>query len=218
MLVSESLNSRHLFENIRFSRDPRSLKHRYPVFNTLTFAQIANALQRATPDVFIGGKLDLNRFHRFLKATEGYNRGFEKMKDTLLEAAPYLGIVKYLKLPKDDKQALVGLEKLHHGEISLDEIENAVIPYEEANEESDYVVRSADGDTEPIFFRFGRALREPEINQLKYYYAYMHGDPEKTLWRNYLDTRPITKKNVEKEGKSMYYTRDPEEYQEGVYV
>jgi len=193
--------------SIPFKKNPSDLKGDYPIFGTLSWAYIANGLNNLMPDLFSEGKLELHRFYNFLRKTSPYDKGFDRMKDYLLQAAPLLGITKYLKLAKDERDQLKLQEKVYSGEYSLDYYENAEIPAEIA-EDNDYVLRSMYGETEPAYYRFDKGLTDHEINMMKVAYIYRYGDPEKTPWKNYLDARPIKIKNIEKHGKSVDRTRE----------
>lgn len=200
------------FTYIPFDRNPQDLKEEYPqLFGTLSFATIANALHNLTPELFVQEKIDLNRFYNFLRRFKGYQKSFKEMKDILLKAAPLLGITNKLKLRRDELSELKFQEKLISGDYDLDFYANLEIPKEEA-EENDYVIRSMYGETEPAYYRFDKQPTSRDINMLKAAYAYEYGDPEKTLWRNYLDARPATVGHIQRHGKSMEYTKQYGDY------
>lgn len=215
--VNEALNENRGF--IPFDRNPYDLKQEYPdLFGTLSFSIIANALQNnLTPNLFVQGKLDLNRFYNFISNFRGYQPSFEKMKENLMKAAPLLGITEYLKLTREEKSNLKFQERILSGEQDFEYYTDAEIPVEEATLPSDYVVRSMYGETEPAYYRFDKDLDLHGINMMKAAYAYKYGDPEKNLWRNYLDARPATIGHIQKHGKSVEFTQQYGDFMEKEY-
>jgi len=202
---------------IRFDVDPRELKDQYPdLFGTYSFAIIANELQNLNPGLFTQEKLDLAKFYTHIKG-KGYRKTFPEMKENLLNAAPLLGITNSLKLTRSEKSDLKFQEKMLSGKYDVEHYMDCEIPAEEAGEK-DYVIRSKfTGETEPAYYRGDCKKDEHDLNMLKGAYASKYGNPEKTLWRNYLDARPATVGHVDKHGKSHYGTRDVGDYEGDVY-
>ena len=188
-----------------------ALKH-YPVFKRIAWGYIANEIQRPPAQVMMGDKIDPKRFYNYLVKMRGINITYEKMREILMEAAPILGIVKYIKFDKEDAQELKYTEKVLHNELSLDYFDNAEVDPEDT--EGDVIVlRSADGDTDPVYYQFDKKLATQEGNMLKLAYAFSHGNPEKTLWKNYLDARPATLSHILKHKKSVHFTKgNPEDF------
>ena len=164
--------------------------------------------------MFVQKKLDLNRFYRFV-VSRGYKKTFKEMRENLLDAAPLLGIVDDLKLDKNEKQNLKFAEKVSFSE-DIQFYMDAEIQKSLATPD-DFNLRSADGGTEPAYYRFERRLNKHERNLLKLAYSVSYGDPEKTPFWNYMDSRPILKKNLDKDGKSDRYTRNPDDFQRKTY-
>lgn len=201
---------------IEFDIDPRELKNIDPeLFGTLSFAQILEGLQRLHPSLWTQGKLDLDKFYTHIKSM-GYNKDYNRMRRDLLLAAPHLGIVNELKIPREEKNELKYQQKLIHGDYNLEDAHKAEIPASQAID-SDYVVRSMYGDTEPAYYRFDHKLIPHEINQMKGAYAERYGDPDKSIWKNYLDARPATLGHIKKHGKSVDWTRQGGDFEGDVY-
>lgn len=194
--------------SIRFKTDPQKIKEKYPdIFGNLLYYYLENALRRVTPDVFVTGKLDINRFYNFLKSVTPFNKSIIVMKELLFQAAPLLGITDQLKLSREERSEMKFQERAYHGELPIEFFEEAEVPASEA-EPDDYVLKSADGETETAFYRFDRNLSDHERNMLRVAYVFKYGDPEKTPWQNYLDARPATKGHLDRHGKSYERTRE----------
>jgi len=134
-----------------------------------------------------------------------------------MEAAPLLGITNYLKLPREEKNELKFVEKVHYGEYPLEYYENAEIPESEAID-TDYAVRSMEeGETETAYYRFNKSIGEHGRNMMRAAYAYKYGNPEKTPWRNYLDARPATVGHIIKYNKSFSGTRGFGDFEKDEY-
>jgi hypothetical protein len=211
--LEDELNEAQTY--IEFDIDPRELKDIDPIFKTVSFAKILEGLQRLHPSLWTQGKLDLDKFYRHLQSM-GYNRSIDQMKRDLTLAAPHLGIVNSLRLTRDDRNELMYQQRLIHGDYNLEDFHKAEIPAEQAVD-SDYVVRSMYGDTEPAYYRFDHRLIPHEINQMKAAYAERYGDPEKSIWKNYLDARPATLGHIKKHGKSVEWTRQGGDFEGDVY-
>ncbi len=204
---------------IKFKKNSKDLNKEYPeieIFKTWTFGEIAGALGRVGNSEATNGKLDLNKFYNFLKA-RGFKADFHKMKDVLLQAAPYMGIEKQLKLSRDERSDMNMASMMLTGAAAIDQFQKAEIVAAEAID-SDHVVRSKCGETEPIYYRINgtlfnsrgelRTITQHEINMLKRAYVIDHGDPAKTVWKNYWDARPITLGSINRHSKDLYRTSD----------
>jgi len=205
---------------ITFRKNPTELKTLYSIFNSVIFAVIANEIQTPSESTFTNKKLDLDKFYNYLK-TKGFKYSFIQMRDLVLEAAPILGITKYLKLSKEEKPEMLFAEKYIYGEIPIGYFSECEILAEQAVLDSDYVVRSMWGETEPAYYRvkFSKDYKkaEHERNLLRVAYIQKYGDPEKTPWRNYLDARPCSMGEIKKNGKSVNGTREIGDFIEKVY-
>jgi hypothetical protein len=205
-LVAESLSYLNEMKSIPVG-DTRELKEKYTIFKTPLFGIIANELQRIPDNVFVTGKLDIDKFYSHLKRTYGFKYSLSDTKKIILEAAPILKFTDKLKLNKEERSDMKFQEKAYHGELSLEFFNDSEI-VAEAAEDDDKVLRSADGSTEPAYYRFDKQLTPHETNMLKVAYVFKYGDPTKTLWQNYLDARPVTVGHINKFGKSFSSTYD----------
>ncbi|MFA5152710.1 MAG: hypothetical protein WC554_09140 [Clostridia bacterium] len=191
---------------IKFKNSPKDLKAKHPIFNSITFAIIANEIQTPPSNAFTNKKLDLDKFYSYLK-TKGFKAAFKEMKELIIEAAPILGITAYIKLSNEEKKNLLFVEKYVYGkETSIDEFTEAEILKNSQLLSTDYVVRSMYGDSDEAYYRIGRQMNDHDRNLLKAAYSIKYGDPLKTPWKNYLDARPASIGHIEKFGKSFDHT------------
>ena len=199
---------------IKFKNDPSELKEKYDVFKTLTFGQIANGLSVVPKECFYSenDKLNIEKFFNFL-VSKGFNKDYTRMRTILFDIAPLLGIVNRLKLTSEERQDLVVKEKIAENLPTIDELYECEIP-EEASIDTDYVLRSMEGDTETVYYRVPKyknessKAREHRINVLKFAYVLKYGDRNEKIWTSYLNARPATKGHIEKFGKSLTHTKD----------
>jgi len=196
--------------------DTRNLREKYTIFKSALFARVANELQRIPDNAFLEGKLDIDKFYYNLKRTYGIKNSLAEVKNLILQAAVILNFSDKLKLTREERSEVKFQEKVVHGDVPLEFFDEAEIPAEAA-EETDKVLRSTDGSTETAYYRFDKQLTDHETNMLKVAYVYKYGDPEKTLWQNYLDARPATLGHINKWGKSISQTYDVQGYTEKTY-
>jgi hypothetical protein len=187
--------------------DTREMREKYAIFKTPLFAVIANGLQQLPDSLFVNGKLDIDRFYNHLKRTRGIKHTLAQVKETLLQAAPILSFTDKLKLSREERSEAKFQEKAYHNELPLEFFDEAEVTADQALR-TDWVLRSDDESTETAYYRFDQKLSDHEVNMLKVAYVYKYGDPEKTLWQNYLDARPARLGHIEDKGKSLTGTRD----------
>jgi len=177
------------------------------------YKDLIRGLVLVNNDQMMGKKLDLLLFYRFLKKS-GYKFSEEKMKGDLFRIAPALGISKFLKISKEEASGLKMKEGMINDNIDPADFKKAEVPLSDLEDE-DIIIRSADGDTEPIAYRFNYRLPVKVQNYLKGTYAADYGNPEKIWWENYLDSRPILAKHI-KDDEHLHKTRG-DEFKEDVY-
>jgi len=133
------------------------------------------------------------------------------MRQLITEAAPYLGFVKDLKLDATTSSELKLAQKFIENQLELEYFEEAEVPESQAVD-TDYVVRSKGGATQPGFYRIEQKMNDKERNMLRWAYALKYGTEDKTLWQNYLKATPINVGTAIKHGKSFYDTEIGDKY------
>jgi hypothetical protein len=218
-LVSESLVEFINEDFIKFGRTTQNLQEEFPIFKKLSTALILRALQQVNRAHFTNNKLDLDKFYYFLKGPGSmykYTGSYQEMKNTLMDIAPVLNIIDQIKFSREEKSNLKMQKKAIEGGIDMSYFDDAEIP-ESMRTEEDYAVRNQYRDSEPAFYRFDKKLTPHERNMLRVSYAFNHGNPEKTIWQNYLEAVPVNVGFAEKNNRSLYQTKDPDVFRGETY-
>ena len=182
--------------------DTRNLRQEYKIFNTPLFGILANELQNI-PDHCFGKQLDIEKFFEYLKRSKGFKYSYNDMKNLLVSMSIILGFSNLLKLSKEERSDVDFQVKISNGKVDL-----YVFDQSEINEpvlDSDIIVRSADGSTQPAYYRLAESLTKSQTSMLKAHYAEKYGDPYKKMYENFLMARPITKGFADEHERS--YTR-----------
>ena len=211
-IVQESLNGLLGESIIKFNQPTQGLGEKVPVFKLASTAYIIGAIQRVNHSHFTGGKLDLDKFYTFLKGIGSmykYDRSFEEMKETVKNIAPFLGIIDQIKFSREDKSEVKMQKRAIEGDLPLEFFYDSEVPADSIID-TDIVVRSMHGNTEPGFYRFDKKLSQSERNILRIAYSYSYGDPTISIWGNFLGAVPATVGFIRKHGRS-FQRSSPEE-------
>jgi len=183
--------------------DPIKLEkkeNKYPeIFDRPNIQLILDYLKSSKGATYMmGPKVDIHLLHRFMK----YSGSEDSLKQDIMLVAPVLGFTRQLKLSDAEMKELsfkqgMQLLNIEPGFFKQNEI-GAMNDTFDLSEllPNDIVVRTNDGSTQPMAYRFDRKLTEKELNYLKGTYAGDYGNSENIWWDNYLAARPIMVKNI----------------------
>jgi hypothetical protein len=198
------------------------VENRYPeIFDDPNIQVLVDGLKNSMRlDVMLGPKLNIHLLWR--KLSGAYRGSEEDMKRDILKIAPKLGITKQLALSEEEKKQLLFQEGMVSEDIDpayfkKHEINNRVEDMTDVDEllPEDIVIRSSDGSTTPVAYRFPKRLEKKMQNWLKGHYASEHGDTDKSWWKSYLDVRPIMAQNIRNDD-HLWRTSD-ESHDEDIY-
>lgn len=215
--VNETLSGE---KRLSISEVPGQMKDKFPFLRTLSFANLAEAINHNGHLFLSQGKLNYEKLWNFMrrKYPKWGNKSLNQTKQIIEEISPLVGIVDFLPLSREDRSEMKALERGYNSDLSYDDFKNAEISQMESDE-NDIVVRDSDHRSEPAFYRFidetgaPKKLNDHERNFLRLVYALEHGDEDATTWRNYLYAVPAYVGHILKYGKSFERTRDlPPDY------